>query len=75
METSLKANWYTNPTKKQVAIFTFLWFVGIGLLIVATTDAFTESFLNKKYTVLYMIMIGATLSAARLIRNYVKNKK
>jgi len=75
METIAKAKWYANPTKKQVVLFTILWFVAILLLIVGTTSAFTESFFNRKYTVIYILLIGATLSTARLIRNYFRNKK
>lgn len=75
MENSLKAKWYNSPTKKQLILFTILWFVSVILFVVGTTGAFTESFLNKKYAVIYIILAGSTLSTTRLIRNYARNKQ
>jgi hypothetical protein len=75
METSLKAKWYTYPTKKHVTLFTTLWFAGIVLLIVGTTSAFTESFFNRSNIFISIVMIGATITTGRLIRNYFRNKQ
>lgn len=47
METD-KRNFMKNPSIKSLILFTSLWFIGITLPTLSTTDLFTESFLKKK---------------------------
>jgi hypothetical protein len=75
MATSSKTACYTRPTKRQVILCTILWVISAVLFVVGTTSVFTESLLNKKYTVLYIILIGAAVSTARLIRSYARNNR
>jgi len=62
----------TNPTKKHLILFGLLWFVSIILLILSTTDLFTESFFQKKYVLIYFLMIGSTVATGKLYFNYLK---
>ena len=72
MET-VKRNFIKNPTIKNLILFTLLWFVGILLLTLSTTDLFTESFFQKKYVIIYFLMIGSTIATGKLYFNYWKN--
>ena len=73
METT-KRNYINNPSKKNMILFTLLWLLGIILLTLSTTDFFSESFFQKKYLMIYFLMIGSTLTTAKLYINYWKNK-
>lgn len=73
METD-KRNFMKNPSIKSLILFTSLWFIGITLLTLSTTDLFTESFFKKKYVMIYFLMIGATIATGKLYFNYWKNK-
>jgi len=70
----LKRNFITKPSKKILILFTSLWIVGITLLILSMTDLFTESFLQKKYIMIYFLMIGSTITIGKLYFNYWENK-
>ena len=69
-----KRNWVTHPTKRNLFIIVTIWFLGNGLLILSTTDLFTESFLNKKYVLIYAMMIMSTWTTIKMIRNYSKTR-
>lgn len=71
----IKRNFIMNPSKKTLIIFTFFWFLGIALLTLSTTDLFTESFFQKKYLIIYFLMIGSTITTTILHIIYWKNKK
>ena len=69
-----KRNFMKNPSIKNLVLFTLLWFVGILLLTLSTTDLFTESFFQKKYVMIYFLIIGSTIATGKLYFNYWKNK-
>lgn len=69
-----KRNWVTHPTSRNIVIIVTIWFVGNGLLVLSTTDLFTESFFNKKYLLTYAMMIIATLTTFKVILNYFRNR-
>jgi len=71
---SIKNKWIDNPSKKNLIISTAIWFAGIFLLILSLTDFFKESFFSKKYLLIYLLMILATVSVVKIHRNYWKNK-
>jgi hypothetical protein len=73
METT-KRNYIKNPSKKNLILFTLLWLLGILLMTLSMTDLFAERFFQKKYFLLYILMIGSTLSTAKVFINYRKNK-
>lgn len=73
MET-VKRNFIKNPSIKNLILFTLLWFVGILLLTLSATDLFTESFFQKRYVMIYFLMIGSTIATGKLYINYWKNK-
>ena len=61
-------------TKKRVAIMTVLWLVGIVLLLIAATDLFTQSPLQRHYLPMYLLMLGSTVMTARLWWLYLKKE-
>ena len=67
-------NWVTHPTKRNLLIIVTIWCVGNGLLILSTTDLFTESFINKKYVMIYAMMIMSTWTTFKVLRNYSKTR-
>ena len=73
METT-KRNYIKNPSKKNLTLFTLLWLLGIVLLTLSTTDLFSESFFQKKYFMIYFLMIGSTLAIVKVHTNYRKKK-
>jgi hypothetical protein len=62
------------PTKKAVISFTALWFIGFTLLLLASTDLFTENPFKAKYLVVNFIMLVSTLFMLLLHINFQKNK-
>jgi hypothetical protein len=74
-QTEAKRNWVTHPTGRNLLIIVTIWFVGNGLLILSTTDLFTESFFNKKYIMIYAMMIMSTWTTFKVIRNYSKTRE
>jgi hypothetical protein len=67
-------NWVTHPTKRNLLIIVTIWCVGNGLLILSTTDLFTERFINKKYVMIYAMMIMSTWTTFKVLRNYSKTR-
>ena len=69
-----KKNWIKNPSKKQIVLISTLWIVGIFLLTISMTDFFSESIFQKKYVMVYFLIIGATLTTFTSHFNYWKSK-
>ena len=69
-----RKRWTTHPTKKNILIIIGIWLVGNFLLLIASTDFFTESLLNKKHILVYILMTMSTMTTARLTTNYFRNK-
>jgi SAM-dependent methyltransferase len=63
-----KRNWVTHPTKTNLLIIVTIWFVGNGLLLLATTDLFTESFFSKKYLIIYGQVVDLGCGSGLLAR-------
>jgi uncharacterized membrane protein YjjP (DUF1212 family) len=72
MNTNYKS-FYHNPTLKTIIIFSILWIISNTLLILSMTDLFTESLFQKKYLMIYFLMIGSTIATGKLFFNYWKN--
>jgi len=70
-----KTNWMTNPSPKQVVGFTVIWLVGLILLILSMTDLFRESLFQRKYTILYLLILGSTVALVKVHANYWKSMK
>ena len=70
-----KGRWITHPTKRNLLIFLSIWFVGTGLLVLSATDLFRESFLNRKYIMIYVLITMSTLTTVKLLLNYFKSKR
>ncbi len=63
-----------NPTKKHLIIFTVLWLILNGLLVLSSIDLFTDIF-QKKLLIIVFLMIWSTTKLIQLYRNYYENKK
>jgi len=70
-----KRNWVTHPTKRNLLIILTVWTIGISLLIISTTNLFTESFFNKKYILIYAMMIMSTWTTSKVTLNYFKTRR
>ncbi len=64
-----------NPSRRTLFAILIIWFIGITLLILASTNLFTESIFQRKHTVTNSLIIGATSSIIVIIRNSIKNNK
>lgn len=64
-----------NPSKKTVILVLISYFVGVLLLVLASTDLFTESMFQRKYTITNGLIFGATITTLVMIKNYLKSKK
>ncbi len=67
-------NWVSKPTKKQMIGFTAVWLVGLFLLILSMTDLFRESLFQKKYVLLYLLILGSAVAIFKLHANYWKSR-
>lgn len=70
-----KENWMQNPSKTVTLIFGFGWLIGVILVILATTDLFTESPFKTKNTLIFLLLLGSTGATFKVIRNYYNNRK
>jgi hypothetical protein len=70
-----KSNWIKNPTKKQMILVTIVWFVGVLLLVISMTDFFNTSIFNKKYILIYFLILGTSYIVYKIYFSYFKNKK
>ena len=68
-------NAFKNPSKKNLIIFTFIWFFGILLLTLSLTDLFAESFFKNANLVIYFLIIYSTSSLILLYKRYRNNRK
>lgn len=63
---TVKKTFYHNPSLKTLVIFSILWMVSNTLLVLSITDLFTESIFQKKYLIIYFLMIGSTIATGKL---------
>lgn len=68
-----KQNWVTHPTKRNLFIVLIAWMVANGLLMILITDLFRETFFNKRYVLIYALMLMSTWTMAKAISNYLKS--
>jgi uncharacterized PurR-regulated membrane protein YhhQ (DUF165 family) len=52
--------WVKNPTKKHVVIASLIWLVGLILILVSTTNYFTENPVQRKYLGVGLVFSMAT---------------
>lgn len=72
--TETEPNFFKNPTKPQMILITVLWFIGVLLLVLATTDLFRESILQQKYMLTNLLIVGSTGTFYMSLRNYLLNR-
>jgi hypothetical protein len=64
-----------NPSKNNLILFSLIWLISNGLLIISLTDLFSESFFQKKYFMIYLPMVISTYVVLKLFINYLKLNK
>ncbi|MCX8491204.1 MAG: hypothetical protein ORN54_09065, partial [Cyclobacteriaceae bacterium] len=67
-----KESWVKNPTQKQVLLAVVVWALGNLLLVLAITDLFRVSFINRQFIIIYFLMIGSTTATLMMFSNYRK---
>ena len=67
-------NWVTHPTNKNLIISAIILVASNGLLVLSTTDLFTESFFNIKYILIYPMMVMSTVQLFKILSNYFRVK-
>lgn len=69
-------DWVHNPNKKQLGLYSALWFIGVVLLALAVTNFFTESPFVRRNGSLLLLVTLPTVILIRMIRNYfIPNRK
>ncbi|MGK0413255.1 MAG: hypothetical protein ACJA1B_001457 [Polaribacter sp.] len=71
----MMSNPILNPSKKIVTLVLVSWFIGVLLLVLASTNLFTESMFQRKYTITNGLILSATITTLVMIKNYLKSKK
>lgn len=70
----LKENWFTCPTTRNLFIIMTVWVTGTGLLVLSITNFFEESFFNKSFLMIYIMMFTSTWTVFEVARNYFKKR-
>jgi len=65
-----KNNRLKKPSRKQMILYTLIYFASIILLVLSMTDLFSESIFKGKYILLYFLMIGVTFQTHKMHLNY-----
>ncbi len=60
-------------SKNQVLAIVGICTIGNAFLILSMTNFFSESFLNRKYLLLYFLIAGSIFTAFKVSLNYLKN--
>ncbi|MEP6626528.1 MAG: hypothetical protein ABJA32_01040 [Ginsengibacter sp.] len=68
-----QSDWVQNPTRKQLVLVFSVWLVGIFLIILSTTNLFTESLLQKKYFWFGILVVMSSITLLLVARNYFRN--
>ena len=68
-------DWLHNPNKKQLGLYSAIWFICMLLIVLSATNFFTESVLVRKNLLFLLIVIYPTLILIRMIRNYIIHNK
>jgi hypothetical protein len=65
-------NWVKKFSTKQVILITVLWALGITLLVLSSSNLFTEKFFQEKNGPVFFMMITSSLAVAILHHNFWK---
>lgn len=68
-------NWINHPTRKNLFTILTVWIIGNILITIAITDLFTERFFNKKYILIYSLMLISTGTTLKVIINYFNTRR
>ena len=66
-------NWPKNPSRNQVLFISALWVIGNLLIILSMTDLFSESIFQRRYFLLYLLILVSTLATLKIIISYFKS--
>lgn len=70
-----KSNFLKNPTKTQIILIAVFWFIGVLLLVLATTDLFRESMLQQKYLMTNLLLVGSTITFGSFLVNFFGDQR
>lgn len=62
------------PSKNLVIAFNLIWLLALVLLLLASTDFFSISLINKSYLLVYIPMLFSTIFTYRLNIKFLKNR-
>lgn len=68
-------NWINHPTRKNLFTILTVLIIGNILITIAITDLFTERFFNKKYILIYSLMLISTGTTLKVIINYFNTRR
>jgi uncharacterized membrane-anchored protein len=68
-------NWINNPSKGIVLLISILWLISAFLLVFAVTDFFTESFFQRKFLTIYMLLATSAFTTVIIHIKYWSSKE
>jgi hypothetical protein len=66
-----KKDWFENPTKLNLIVLISIWVVGIVFMVPAMTDFFKGSFFNRKYLMMYFLIIASTFTILKHLNSFL----
>ncbi|MDE3214500.1 MAG: hypothetical protein KGM98_14820 [Bacteroidota bacterium] len=69
-----KLKWLPNPTKKQLVVFSTVWVFGVLLILLASTNFFTESLFYKQNFVLFFLVLASSTVLIGIWKNFLARK-
>ena len=70
-----QAKWMQHPTKNQMILVVTVQIIGSFLLLLATSNLFTESPFQRNNIVLMLLLIPALIATIKVCKNYFSNKR
>jgi hypothetical protein len=69
------ATWMFSPTLKQLTALCLIWVVGLGLLLGAMTNFFSDSLRNRQYLILGALTTFGLIKIIFVFANYLRTKR
>ncbi len=71
----MKTVFTDRPSTRGIVLFGLLWVVGVTLSLLAMTDLFSESPFQKRYIMMWFILLGSFVAFGRVLYSYIKGMK
>ena len=69
-----KAKWLTNPTKKQIILFSLIWLIYVLFALFIGSNFFTKNPFIKQNLWFFIIAFLPIINLITIYKNYFKNK-